>query len=128
MDFSIKNLSQTSFGCIVPSKIVSGKNGKMFVESGAGKVIEIMNSKPEYLIYSGKKVIQYPVVIDGVPQYYNVKYWNSQHHSKGVGIEILNSNENNYQAISAREIAKDLDRKADIADKKANGINVFYQA
>ena len=126
MDLSVKNYSQ-SFGSIMPSKIINN-NGALSVKSAAGKVIQVLEDKPNYLFQSHKKVIQYPVLIDGKPELYNVRYNVSQHHIHGVGLEIQNAKKSDYKFISAREIAKDLDKKAEMDEKRANGVKVFYRA
>ena len=110
------------------SDITVSNKGTITLKTIKGKIIEVLTGKPQYVHNSEKKMIAYPVMIDGKPQDYIVRYPVSQNAFKRVGPEILSTKPEDMQFLSAREIAKDIDKKSEIAQKRENGINVFYFA
>lgn len=110
------------------SDITVSNKGSITLKTIKGKIIEVLSGKPYYVHNSEKKMIAYPVMIDGKPQDYVIKYPVSQNAYKRVGSEILDTKPEDMQFLSAREIARDIDKKAEVAQKRENGINVFYHA
>lgn len=109
------------------SDITVSNRGTIILKTIKGKIIEILSGKPEYVHNSEKKMLAYPVIIDGKPQSYIVKYPFSQNAFNRVGLEIIETNLEDMQFLSAREVAKDIDKKMEIADKLEHGINVFHR-
>lgn len=77
-----------------------------------GIVYNVLPKKPEYMYASEKKIIQYPVMVNGVESFYNVKYPYAQNQINRVGFEMTQKEGLDLQLMSAREIYKDITQKA----------------
>ena len=77
-----------------------------------GIVYNVLPKKPEYMYASEKKIIQYPVMVNGVESFYNVKYPYAQNQINRVGFEMTQKEGLDLQLMSAREIYKDIAQKA----------------
>ena len=149
MSLTINNFSEPSFGSFsslnrtksagckkaaealkdISTKVTESVFGDITVVSPfGGNVYEILNTKPAYAANSYRKIIEYPVRINGKEGIYSIKYRASQNNINGVGFEILNTPASDLKYLSAREIAKNLDNKWQIAQKIKQGVNVFYNA
>ncbi len=88
------------------------RDGKVLVHDVFnGHVYSVLPYRPEYMPYSRKTMIQYPVKINGIDTVYNVQYKTPQNHMNRIGGEIEQKKGIELQLLSAREIALDIDRK-----------------
>lgn len=77
-----------------------------------GLVYEVMPFKPQYGYNSGYRIIEYPVIVNGKFSTYPIHYQFPQNHISRVGGEMAAKNSREIQLISAREIAKDIEKNA----------------
>lgn len=113
MDLKVNSYGQ-SFGAgripFKPSKIEEAAN-LMIKDDITGVIYHILPNKPQYMYASEKKIIQFPVMVNGVETVYNVRYPYAQNHIDRVGVEMTMKKGLDLQLMSAREIAKDIASK-----------------
>lgn len=114
------NAFNQSFGNRIP--LTSSKAQKaasiMVKDNISGIVYSVLPSRPQYMYASQKKVIQYPVLVNGVDTVYNVRYPYPQNYIGRVGVEMSDKKGLDLQLLSAREIAKDIANKQEQAQIK----------
>lgn len=94
-----------SFGGSIPG----GKSASIMIADNAkGIIYKILPQRPQYMYASHKKIIQYPVNVNGVDTVYNVRYPYPQNHINRIGGELMDKEGIDLQLLSAREIAKDI--------------------
>lgn len=118
MDLTVNGFSQ-SFGIKMRSYVSNLKAAVNISvkDYSTGIIYNVLPKKPEYMYASEKKIIQYPVLVNGVETVYNVKYPYSQNHINRIGGEMAQKKGLDLQLISVREIARDIVKKAQKAQK-----------
>lgn len=119
MDLKV-NVFNQSFGNKVQYLLPKAKKTAtiMVKDNLSGVVYHVLPEKPQYMYASQKKVIQYPVLVNGADTVYSIRYPYPQNHINRIGGEISDKQGIDLQLLSAREIAKDLASRQESAQVK----------
>ena len=93
--------------------VIEHENKVLVKNSKTGLVYEILPFKPKYGYNSGYKIIEYPVMVNGKFSTYPIHYQYPQNNINRVGGELAAKETREIQLISAREIAKNIEKNAD---------------